>query len=71
MKKILTILLCLSMFTIGSIGFMGCSSNSSDNYATCQFKRNGVKVCNNKATRGQLCEYHFKMLDDTYNDLIR
>lgn len=70
MKKMLTVLLCLSMFTISSIGFIGCSSGSSDTYATCQFKRNGVKVCSNKATRGQLCEYHFKMLDDTYNDLI-
>ena len=69
----LTVLLCLSMFALSSIGFIGCSSGSSgssDTYTTCQFKRNGVKVCSNKATRGQLCDYHFKMLDDTYNDLF-
>lgn len=48
----------------GSYG--GSSGSSSSN--TCRFKSGGVYVCNNKATRGQLCEYHFNYLDDIYNE---
>ena len=43
---------------------------TAETTARCQFKRNGERVCNAKATHGNLCEYHFRMLDDIYNDLI-
>ena len=45
-------------------------SNNKTSGSTCQYKNNnGSRTCTNKATRGQLCEYHFKMLDDIYNDI--
>lgn len=37
----------------------------------CGFKNSdGTQTCTNKATRGQLCEYHFNMLNDTYNEMV-
>lgn len=39
-------------------------------YGTCQFKENGQKNCTNEATKGKLCEYHYNMLDDIYNDFV-
>ena len=47
------------------------SSPSSSPSVTCQFKNsNGTRTCTNKATRGELCEYHFQMLDDIYHDFV-
>lgn len=50
------------------------SSNSykaSSSKSTCQFKdSNGNRSCSNSATHGQLCDYHFNMLNDTYNSLV-
>lgn len=43
----------------------------SKNKPTCKFKNSdGEMICNNKPTKGELCEYHFNMLDDIYNDLV-
>ena len=47
------------------------SSNQGGSSITCQYKdSNGKRTCTREATRGSLCEYHFKMLDDTYNDFV-
>lgn len=47
------------------------SKDSTKNY--CQFKdSDGNTSCRNIAMDGAtLCEYHFKMLDDIYNDLLK
>lgn len=46
-------------------------SYGSTHSELCQYKNsNGTRTCTNKATRGELCEYHFKMLDDIYNGII-
>jgi len=46
----------------------GNHNSSSTSKATCQYKNSdGTRTCTNPATHGQLCDYHFKLLDDTYN----
>ena len=47
------------------------SSSSSSSTSKCQYKNSsGQRTCSNKATRGQLCDYHFNMLNDIYNDIV-
>ena len=67
-------LICLLMVMVATISLCACGSSdyddSSQEKAKCQFKdSDGSRNCTNEATRGQLCDYHFKLLDDTYKDL--
>lgn len=56
----------------------GSSSNNSSNSSSssaggpgkCKYKVGGEYVCSKPATHGNLCEEHYKYLDDTYNNLI-
>ena len=51
-------------------GTTNSSSGNSSNYTTCKFKnRDGSQTCTNRATHGDLCDYHFNMLNDTYEQL--
>ena len=78
MKKktsLVFVVLCLviiSVFTIGC-GSSGSTSTSTPTTSTaskCQFKdSDGNRSCTNEATHGQLCDYHFNMLNDTYNSM--
>ena len=47
------------------------TKKSTESSNKCQFKdSSGNRSCTNTATHGQLCDYHFNMLNDTYNDLV-
>ena len=49
------------------------SVNNSNTTVTkkCQFKNSdGTKTCNNEATHGDLCDYHFNYLNDIYNSYV-
>lgn len=46
------------------------SSSSSSNYNRCKFRSSdGSQNCTNRATHGDLCDYHYNYLNDTYNAL--
>ena len=79
-KKAICVVLCLSIFAVFSLGSGdGPSSSSttttttsSTTKSTCQFKNSdGTRTCTNEATHGQLCDYHFNMLNDTYNSMTQ
>ena len=78
-KRLKRIGIALSLVSL-MIFSVGCGSSGSYNSTTsttsttstsrCQFKdSDGVRRCTNEATHGELCDYHFKMLNDTYNDM--
>ena len=54
--------------TFGGIYINGKLAYSS---GMCNFKNNnGERTCTGRSTHGQLCDFHFNMLDDAYNDLV-
>lgn len=84
MKKksmVLCLAVCLSLlFSIFAIGCGDSSAGSSNtsvevketSVSRCQFKdSDGNRSCTNEATHGQLCDYHFNMLNDTYNSMVQ
>ena len=65
MKEIICVTLSLFILTC----FTACGGGSGNSSGKqCQFKKNGHLVCGSKATKGDLCSYHFNMLNDIYND---
>lgn len=46
------------------------TSNDAGGTGKCKYKEGGKYVCNNSATNGQLCQKHYKYLNDTYNSLV-
>lgn len=45
-------------------------ASKDDRTGLCQFKLGGEYVCNDKATNGNYCEYHYNYLNDAYNSLF-
>ena len=77
MKKKLIIIILLAVITIGLVG---CGSSSTTTSSTsssttqkkCKFKNSdGSQTCNNPATHGDLCDYHYNYLNGVYNSYTK
>lgn len=75
MKRVSRVVCVVLMLLITAMLAVGCgspssSSGGSSSGAKCQFKNSdGSRTCTSTATHGQLCDYHYQLLDDTYNDI--